>query len=68
LAIVEDFRRYFDTIIGTRGNTGKKMTNASASFANLFDEVDPEPVQLEHGEEFTEDEIHNLDNLENSVK
>jgi len=68
LAVVEDFRRYFDTIIGTRGNTGKKMTNASASFTNLFDIVEDNPVQSVHSEEFTEDEEANLDQLENSVK
>ncbi len=68
LAIVEDYRRYLDTIIGTRGNTGKKMTNASASFANLFDIVEDTPVQLEHGEEFTEEEESKLDQLEDEVK
>jgi hypothetical protein len=68
LAVVEDFRRYFDTIIGTRGNTGKKMTNASASFANLFDIVEDNPVQLDHGEEFTKDEEDKLNQLEDEVK
>ena len=68
LAIVEDYRRYLDTIIGTRGNTGKKMTNASASFANLFDIVEDTTVQSEHGEEFTEDEEAKLDQLEDEVK
>jgi hypothetical protein len=68
LAIVEDYRRYFDTIIGTRGNTGKKMTNASASFTNLFDIVEDHNVQLEHAEEFTEAEESKLDELEEAVK
>ncbi len=68
LAIVEDYRRYFDTIIGTRGNTGKKMTNASANFTNLFDIVEQDPVQLEHAEEFTEAEESKLDELEEAVK
>jgi hypothetical protein len=68
LAIVEDYRRYFDTIIGTRGNTGKKMTNASASFTNLFDIVEDQSVQLEHAEEFTEAEESKLDELEEAVK
>jgi hypothetical protein len=56
------------SIIGTRGATGKKTVNASTHFANLFDEVDAEPVQLEHGEEFTEEESLKLDQLENEVK
>jgi hypothetical protein len=68
LAIVEDYRRYFDTIIGTRGNTGKKMTNASANFTNLFDIVEDHSVQLEHAEEFTEAEESKLDELEEAVK
>ncbi len=67
-AVVEDFGRFFDTIIGTRGNTGKRITNASTMFANLFDEVEPEVVQLEHGDEFTEDEEAKLDQLEDDIK
>ena len=68
LAVVEDYRRYLDTIIGTRGNTGKKMTNASASFANLFDIVEDDPVQSEHSDEFTDEEESKLDQLELQVK
>ena len=67
-AIVEDYSRFWMSIIGTRGASGKKTVNASTHFANLFDEVEPEPVQLEHGEEFTDEEIHKLDDLEDSVK
>ena len=63
-AIVEDYSRFWMSIIGTRGASGKKTVNASTHFANLFDEVDPDPVQLEHGEEFTEAEIDKLDALE----
>jgi hypothetical protein len=66
--IVEDFGRYFDTIIGTRGNTGKRITNPATCFANLFDEVEADAVQLEHSEEFTEDEEAKLDQLEDEVK
>ena len=63
-AIVEDYSRFWMSIIGTRGASGKKTVNASTHFANLFDEVEPEPVQLEHGEEFTDSEIDKLDALE----
>jgi hypothetical protein len=65
---LESYRRYLDTIIGTRGNTGKKMTNSSSCFANLFEEVDDTSVVLEHSEEFTEDEENKLDLLEEEVK
>jgi hypothetical protein len=66
--LVEDYSKFWMSIIGTRGATGKKTVNASTHFANLFDEVDAEPVQLEHGEEFTEEESNKLDQLENEVK
>jgi hypothetical protein len=66
--IIESFDKFWQAIIGTRGATGKKTVNAATQFANLFDEVDPDPVQLEHDDEFSEDEVHNLDDLENSVK
>jgi hypothetical protein len=66
--LVEDYSKFWMSIIGTRGATGKKTVNASTHFANLFDEVDAEPVQLEHGEEFTEEESDKLDQLENEVK
>jgi hypothetical protein len=63
-AIVEDYSRFWMSIIGTRGASGKKTVNASTHFANLFDVVEEDPVQLEHGEEFTEAEIDKLDALE----
>jgi hypothetical protein len=66
--LVEDYSKFWMSIIGTRGATGKKTVNASTHFANLFDEVDAEHVQLEHGEEFTEEESDKLDQLENEVK
>jgi len=63
-AIIEHYDKFWQAIIGTRGATGKKTVNASTQFANLFDEVDEDVVQLEHGEEFTDSEINKLDNLE----
>ena len=35
--INDDYQRYLDSIIGTRGYTGKKMTNATTYFNKLFD-------------------------------
>ena len=67
-AIIEHYDKFWQAIIGTRGATGKKTVNASTQFANLFDEVDEDVVQLEHGEEFTDSEIDKLDALENEVK
>jgi hypothetical protein len=66
--LVEDYSKFWMSIIGTRGATGKKTVNASTHFANLFDEVGSEPVQLEHSEEFTEEESDKLDQLEEQIK
>jgi hypothetical protein len=66
--LVEDYSKFWMSIIGTRGATGKKTVNASTQFANLFDEVDADAVQLEHDEEFTDSEIDKLDALEEEVK
>ena len=63
-AVVEEYSRFWMSIIGTRGATGKKTVNASTMFANLFDEVDSETVQSNGNGEFTEDEIDKLDELE----
>ena len=37
--IIEEYSRYWMSIIGTRGAVGKKTMNASTQFANLFEEV-----------------------------
>jgi hypothetical protein len=54
-------------IIGTRGFKGKKAKNAMTQFNSLFEVVDigtDDTVQLEHGEDFSEDEVAKLDELE----
>jgi hypothetical protein len=63
-AVVEEYSRFWMSIIGTRGATGKKTVNASTYFTNLFDEVGSETVQLED-EEF---DTSKLDQLEDEVK
>ena len=67
-AVVEEYSRFWMSIIGTRGATGKKTVNASTMFANLVDEVESETVQSEHGDEFTDEEESKLDQLELQVK
>jgi len=67
-AIIEDFDKFWQSIIGTRGATGKKTVNASTQFAVLFDEVESAPVQSEHSEDFTDEEESKLDQLESQVK
>ena len=66
--LVEDYSRFWMSIIGTRGASGKKTVNASTHFANLFDVVEDQTVQLDHAEEFSEAEESKLDELENIVK
>ena len=66
-ALIEDYNKFWISIIGTRGATGKKTVNSSTSFANLFDFVEPNVVQSEHGEEFTEDESLKLDQLQTEL-
>jgi len=66
--IIESFDKFWQSIIGTRGATGKKTVNAATQFANLFDFEEETSVQLEHSEEFSEEEEKLLDQLELQVK
>jgi hypothetical protein len=66
--IIENFDKFWQAIIGTRGATGKKTVNASTHFANLFDSVEDDLVQSEHGEDFSEEEESILDQLEDKLK
>ena len=38
-AVIEEYSRFWMSIIGTRGATGKKTVNASTQFNNLFEEA-----------------------------
>ena len=38
-AVIEEFNKFWMSIIGTRGAVGKKTVNASTQFGNLFEEV-----------------------------
>ena len=38
-AIIEEYSKYWMSIIGTRGAVGKKTVNASTKFSSLFEEV-----------------------------
>jgi hypothetical protein len=66
-AIIEHYDRYWMDIIGTRGFKGKKAKNAMSQFNSLFevvDDTDNDSVQSEHDEDFSEDEVAKLDELE----
>ena len=68
-AVIENFSKFWMAIPGTRGATGKKTINASTNFSKFFEEdsttADTEDTD---GEEFNEDAIHKLDDLENEIK
>ena len=36
-AVLNAYSKFFDTIIGTRGNTGKRIVNAETQFQNHYD-------------------------------
>ena len=58
-AIIEEFSRFWTTIIGTRGAVGKKTINASAQFAVLFEEEDSTIVETE--EDLDESKLEELE-------
>ena len=64
-AIIEEFSRFWTSIIGTRGATGKKTINASTQFNALF-EVEENSTQGDIHEDgcFTEEEEQKLQQLE----
>ena len=67
-AVIENFSKFWMAIPGTRGATGKKTVNASTHFANLFEEESDTDDVESHSEEFTEEEIHKLDDLEEGIE
>ena len=60
--IIEDNSKFWMSIIGTRGATGKKTVNAQTAFNDLFTVEDEEPEE-HHIDDSGFDE-HNLDDLE----
>jgi hypothetical protein len=60
LAIIDEFSKFWMSIIGTRGATGKKTVNASTMFNNLFESEEPE----EHHVDDSGLDESTLDNLE----
>lgn len=69
LELVDKYDRFLSGIIGTRGNTGKRETNASTYFSVFFEEAEEkDQPAAEHSEEFTDDEAAVLDALEDQVK
>jgi hypothetical protein len=72
LKVIDEFRFFWNRVIGTRGASGKKAINAHTNFENLFEVVETAPVVAqpvtEHSDEFSEDEISKLDELETEIE
>jgi len=64
LALVDEHSRFWMAIPGTRGAVGKKTVNSSTFFDNLF-EVEDIVADEVADEEFTEEQEHKLEDLEN---
>ena len=63
--LVEHYNKYWMSVVGTRGATGKKTQNAGTQFNALFDVEEPE-VEEHHIDDSGLDDSK-LDELENNV-
>ena len=61
-AIIEEFSKFWMSIIGTRGATGKKTVNAQTQFNALFDDADSVPVAETDVEDLQESKLEELEN------
>jgi len=61
IKVIHDNERFFRSIRGTRGYTGNKIISARPMFNKLFEWDEPEADT----EEFTEEQIQKLEDLEN---
>jgi hypothetical protein len=61
LAIIDEYATIWERVVGTRGFTGKRATNAHTMFNSLF-EVDDEELP---SEEFDESLLEQLENQNN---
>lgn len=63
LELLEEFDGFWTQVIGTRGASGKRATNAQTKFEELFDIVEEDSVELDE-DEFTDTQIDRLEELE----
>ena len=64
--LVEHYNRYWMSIIGTRGATGKKTVNAGTKYFELFEEVEPEVHTLDDSG-LDDSKLDLLENLDNNL-
>jgi len=60
---IEEYSKFWMAIPGTRGAVGKKTVNSSTFFNNLFEVEETSSDDLDDGE-FTEEQEHRLEELE----
>jgi hypothetical protein len=58
MSIIADYSKFWDTVKGTRGFTGKRIVNAATQFNSLF-EIDDTVDDLE----FDQNALDLLDNM-----
>ena len=63
LSKIEEYSKFWMAIPGTRGAVGKKTVNSSTFFNNLFEVEETSSEELDDGE-FTEEQEHRLEELE----
>jgi len=61
-AIIADYDKFWQSIIGTRGAIGKKTVNAKAMYNTLFDESDEDVVDVDVETELDESKLEELEN------
>jgi len=66
-SIIEQYNKFWQSIPGTRGATGKKAINASATYNKFFDEVTEPVVQSSEDGEFSEEVENKLNHLEEDL-
>jgi hypothetical protein len=66
LELVDEHSRFWMGIPGTRGATGKKTVNAQTQYNLLFDTEEKDATLVEDGE-FTEEQEHKLEDLEDEA-
>ena len=57
MAVIEHYSKFWMSIIGTRGATGKKTVNAGTMFNNLFDVQEVDAVEEESLDEAKLDKL-----------
>ena len=64
LKLIDKYSNFWMAIPGTRGNVGKKTVNSDTFFGKLFEIEESKLEQILEDDEFTNEETHKLEELE----